>query len=362
MRIALLEAYYGGSHKAWADGYRAFSANEIRLITMPAQFWKWRMQGGAVTMARLLDWQPELILASGMLDLSLFRALTWRRFAGVPLVLYLHENQLSYPQNQRQGHGWRYGFINYASALSADRVYFNSAFHQRDFLAQLPRMLKHFPDFNELDTVDAIHQKSSVLPPGIDLSRFDAYRERRADSEPPLILWNHRWEADKDPAAFAESMTQLADEGMDFSVAITGERFVAMPPAFAGLRERLGDKLVQLGYLDSFAEYARLLWRADLVVSSAWQEFFGMSICEAMYCGAVPVLPDRLNYPDLLPRELHGACLYSRGRLAAQLRRHLAGEFAVDRTLLRDSASAFDWRRLAPIYDAELEGLLKNDQ
>ena len=82
MQIALLEAYYGGSHKAWADGYRDFSAHEVRLITMPAQFWKWRMQGGAVTMARLLDWQPELILASGMLDLSLFRALTWRRFAG----------------------------------------------------------------------------------------------------------------------------------------------------------------------------------------------------------------------------------------------------------------------------------------
>ena len=83
------------------------------------------------------------------------------------------------------------------------------------------------------------------------------------------------------------------------------------------------DKLIQLGFVESFADYARLLWQSDYVVSTAWQEFFGMSICEAIYCGCLPILPDRLNYPHLLPDDLKPACLYQRDRLTAQLRYHL---------------------------------------
>ena len=40
MRITLLESYYGGSHKTWADGYQRFSQHDIELITMPAQYWE----------------------------------------------------------------------------------------------------------------------------------------------------------------------------------------------------------------------------------------------------------------------------------------------------------------------------------
>ena len=359
MRIALLESYYGGSHKAWADGYQRFSRHAIKLLTLPAQYWKWRMQGAAVTFARLLDEAPDLILASSMIDLSILRALTFRRLGHVPLALYLHENQLSYPQNRRQGHGWRYGFINYASALSADAVYFNSAYHQRDFLAQLPRMLKHFADYNELQTIDEIAAKSQVLPLGMDLSRFDQYECARASGAPPLILWNHRWEADKDPESFVDSLLELAREGCEFQVAITGQQFGEMPPAFQRAERHLAERVIQLGYLESFADYARLLWQADLVVSTAWQEFFGISVCEAMYCGCLPILPDRLNYPDLLTDELKADCLYQRGRLSAQLRYQLERAERPDTSALRAKIAAYDWRRLAPRYDDELEDLVK---
>ncbi len=358
MRIALLESYYGGSHRAWADGYKRFSRHDVELLTMPAQYWKWRMQGAAITFARLLDTKPDLILASSMIDLSIFRALTFRRLGDVPLALYLHENQLSYPQNKRQGHGWRYGFINFVSALTADAVYFNSEYHRRDFMAQLPRMLKNFRDYYELQTIDEVRAKSRVLPVGIDLRRFDAHRVNRVKGAPPLILWNHRWEADKDPASFADSLVQLADEGHDFQVAITGERFGRMPVAFEEASSLLGKRLVQLGYLESFADYARLLWRADYAVSSAWQEFFGISVCEAIYCGCLPILPDRLNYPDLLTGALKPVCLYQRDRLTAQLRFHLESGLAFDTSALREKIAGYDWRRMAPRYDAELEALV----
>ncbi len=363
MRIALLESYYGGSHKAWADGYKTFSAHDIDLVTLPAQFWKWRMQGAAISFARLLASKPDLILASSMIDLSIFRALTYRQLGDAPIALYFHENQLSYPQNRRQGHGWRYGFINYVSALTADGNYFNSAFHLRDFMEQLPRLLKHFPDFNELHSIEAIRAKSQVLPLGMDLRRLDQFKVPPQRDGAPLILWNHRWEADKDPEAFAQSLLQLAREGLDFRVAITGQRFGEMPAAFQKLQAQLPVRpdrplrIEQLGYLDSFAEYAELLWRADYVVSTAWQEFFGVAICEAIYCNCVPILPDRLNYPDLLTEELRGQCLYTRGRLTAQLRRHLLGDIDVDIAPLRAKIAEYDWRVMAPRYDAELLAL-----
>ncbi len=362
MRIALLESYYGGSHRAWADGYQRFSRHDIELLTLPAQYWKWRMQGAAITFARLLETSPDLILASSMIDLSIFRALTFRRLGDVPIALYMHENQLSYPQNQRQGHGWRYGFINYISALTADAVYFNSEFHRQDFMAQLPRMLKHFHDFKELETIDIIDAKSKVLPVGMDLRRFDAYRVDSHLNTPPVILWNHRWEEDKDPAAFVHSMVQLAEDGYEFKAAITGERFGRMPDAFREAQSLLGDRIIQLGYLESFAEYARLLWQADYVVSTAWQEFFGISVCEAMYCGCLPILPDRLNYPNLLPEEFAAACLYQRDRLTVQLRYHLERGSAPDRSALREKVSRFDWRQMAPRYDAELEALVNRQR
>ena len=98
--VLLIEPYYGGSHRAWADGYVRYSNHQVQLLKLPAQFWKWRMQGGAVTLARLFTerkLQPDVILASDMFDLATFRALT--RQDNAPCAMYFHENQLTYPQN-----------------------------------------------------------------------------------------------------------------------------------------------------------------------------------------------------------------------------------------------------------------------
>ena len=98
--IMIVSPYHGGSHRAWAEGYQKFSQNDVALLTMPARFWKWRMHGGAVTLARRFNrdgWQPDLILATDMLDLTTFLALTRHRIDKLPVALYLHENQLTYP-------------------------------------------------------------------------------------------------------------------------------------------------------------------------------------------------------------------------------------------------------------------------
>ncbi len=66
------------------------------------------MQGGAVTLAEtgaraaMDGWTPDLIVATDMVNLPAFLALTRDRFARVPVLLYLHENQLTYPLPRRR--------------------------------------------------------------------------------------------------------------------------------------------------------------------------------------------------------------------------------------------------------------------
>ena len=100
LTVLLLEPYYAGSHAAWTDGYAGHSRHQVEKLTLPGRFWKWRMHGAAVTLARRFlrsQLQPNLILASSMLDVTTFLALTRRRTARVPVALYFHENQLTYP-------------------------------------------------------------------------------------------------------------------------------------------------------------------------------------------------------------------------------------------------------------------------
>jgi glycosyltransferase involved in cell wall biosynthesis len=360
MHIVLLEPYYGGSHRQWADSYARQSTHDVHLLTMPAQFWKWRLQGGAVTLAHMLhnhDHHADLILASSMLNLASFRALTRHRTTAIPIALYLHETQLTYPQNSRQSHGWRYGFINYISALAADRVYFNSQYHQDVFFETLPKMLKHFGDFNELETVDELRERSTVLPLGLDLSLLD-HHQITIDNEVPLIVWNHRWEEDKNPKAFIRALIRLARDDIPFQVAITGENTRPNTDVFKDARQALGDRIVQLGYLPTFEAYARLLWRADYVVSTAHQEFFGGAVAQAIYCRCIPLLPDRLNYPALIPEEAHDACLYKGDSLVYALRQHLTGDILVDTAALREHVRRYDWGQMAPIYDETFEALV----
>ncbi len=368
LTVWLLTPYHAGSHRAWAEGYAAASRQRIHLLTLPGYFWKWRMQGAALELteqARTLmvaGERPDVILATSMVNLPAFFALIRRDLAGVPAVLYMHENQLTYPPPPGSKRDLTYGMVQHLSMLAADRVCFNSAFHLRSWFDELPRLLKHFPDFTHLETVAAARLKSRVLPVGCDLRRYDQYAGSLVDKEmsrfgnkeaeaPPLILWNQRWEYDKDPQMLLRALYALANQGLAFRVALAGENFRVTPTEFDDARSRLGNRLVHYGYVESAADYARLLWDADVVLSTAIHEFFGVSVVEAIYCGCFPVLPNRLSYPELIPAEWHAACLYDDFEgLLARLRQAI-GQPQKSQAL-RQAVTRFDWTVQAPVYDA----------
>jgi len=365
MRITIVEPYFTGSHAAWASEYASHSRHQVELLTLPGRNWKWRMHGGAVTLAsRFLaePHTPELILATDMLDLTTFLALTRERSSRCRCALYFHENQLTYPwspddPDQAVNRDLHYAFINYASALAADAVLFNSSYHLDAFLGALPGFLGRFPDATDPLSVQRIAKRSRVLPLGLDLARLDSHRPSSRPSQgPPLILWNHRWEYDKAPEDFFQALFQLADEGVDFQLAVLGESFGRAPAVFAQARERLGARVVQWGYLESFASYADWLWRADILPVTSRQEFFGASVVQALYCDCAALLPDRLSYPEHVPACSAGAVLYGEGEQLADRLRELINK-PQGAAALGGFVSRYDWRRLAPVYDNFLERL-----
>ena len=350
-KVLLIEPFYAGSHRAFADGLAAHSEHEWTLLTLPGGEWRKRMRRGAIELAeqfRDTGGTFDVVVATDMLDLPLFLALTRPRLMDVPLLYYLHENQLTYPRLQGTKLNSWFGQVNYASALAADAVAFNSEFHRREFLGALRTLEGQPTNWLAPQTVERIAAKSQVLPVGVDLRRFDTTRIER--DRRPLLLWNHRWEFDKAPAMFARAVLDLADRWDGFNVAVVGDAGDNPEPSLSRLREGLGDRLVQLGRLDRWEEYARLLWRARVAVSTARQEFFGISMVEAMYCETVPVAPARLNYPALVPAEQHEACLFEdESELVELLHNALAG--SIDPAPFRRAAAEWDWGRVAPQWD-----------
>jgi glycosyltransferase involved in cell wall biosynthesis len=326
------------------------------------------MHGGAITLADELLEQREpfsAILASDMLDLPLFLSRIRSRYPSISAGIYFHENQAAYPWSPRDGDKKRgldlhYSFLNYTSALVADAVFFNSDFHRQRFLSDLPDFLKRYPDYQNLFTVDEIQSKSQTLWLGMDLTAFDEHRATNSGSEShrPLILWNHRWEYDKNPIGFFRILYRLLDDGIEFDLALAGDRFEEEPPYFQEAKERLGNRIVQYGKLSSFANYAELLWKSDIALVTSKQDFFGGSVVEAVYCGCHPILPRRLAYTDHLCPENHPEVFYNDEEEAINLVKQLVASDHWRRPFQQGRAlSRYDWSSQIDAYDLVLARL-----
>ena len=325
------------------------------------------MHGGAVSLAKQfneLSYTPDLILASSMLDLTTFLALTRERSTRIPVAMYFHENQLTYPwspedQDVAEKRDNHYSFINYTSALSADELWFNSAYHKDSLLKALPKFLQQFPDKQGTENVEIIRDKSKVVPLGLDLARFETYRDSEKQKySNPLIVWNHRWEYDKNPQEFFETLFTLRERVIDFNLVVLGERTGKYPAIFDQAASLLKEQIVHWGYAESFEEYARWLWKADILPVTSNQDFFGGSVVEAIYCDCFPILPNRLAYPEHIPKEIRRDYLYEEGELEFRLEAAIENVMMLRQVDYQSMVKKYDWDEQIDQYDSNFIRLI----
>ncbi|NTV15615.1 MAG: DUF3524 domain-containing protein [Desulfobulbaceae bacterium] len=326
-RILALEPFYGGSHRAFLDGLAAQLPGEIELLTMPARHWKARMRLAAPQLAVELGRRSvsahdfRALLCSTYVDVAALRGLLPAALRSIPIHTYFHENQFAYPVSHEAERDLHFAITNLTTALASDRLAFNSAHNRDTFIAGCLRMFARSADLCLEGAVANILAKSVVLPPGQDYAAIDQASARTARDEVPVIVWNQRWEHDKNPEEFFSNLFELVAGGVKFRLVVLGESFRTTPPIFAEARRRLAGRILHFGYADSPAEYAAWLKCGDLVVSTANHEFFGISVVEAVRAGCRPLLPNRLAYPELFPSEY----LYGPGELAGRLTTALRG-------------------------------------
>ena len=309
MKVLFLEPFFGGSHKDFALGFKNNSCHEVSLVTLPDRFWKWRMRGAALYFAdkvkNLSDY--DAVFTTDMLNLADLQSLNGIKIP--PVLMYFHENQLSYPLAPKQQRDSNLSFINIVSAAAANKVLFNSKFHFSDFINAATRLLKHMPDARPEWMIEQIRQKTKIVYPGCQFETGVIDFKKKA-AKKPLIIWNHRWDHDKNFKVFFDVLSSLKEKNIPFSLALMGERFKKFPDIFKRAKEKFKSETVVFGYVESKEKYISWLKKGAIVVSSAIQENFGISVIEAVRYGCIPLLPDRLSYPELIPDDLHHKVLY----------------------------------------------------
>ena len=331
---------------------------------MPGENFRWRMLGAALYMAEQISSLPTPLSSyDGLIVTDLFNLADFKAIIGPacpPVMVYFHENQLTYPQPKGDRSAFMLGMINITTALIADQVVFNSNTHREAFLAAVPDFLNRGKDFRPEGISDKIRNKSYVLYPGITLPRPEDIEDLKQTS-PPLIIWNHRWGFDKNHRLFFSVLEELSKRELDFQVALMGENFSKIPEEFIRAREILKDRIVAFGYVASRNDYIRWLKRGTVVVSTAIQENFGMSVIEAVIMGCFPLLPNRLSYPEIIPEAFHPHCLYkNRNDLSEKLARIIEDVqgLAGIQAGLSEKMQSFLWENVVADFDRALDRLV----
>lgn len=339
----------------------------MHVVGLPGRLWRWRLRGGALPLADAVTshvaahGRPDVVVVSGLVDTAHLVGLARPALDGVPVVIYQHESQVAYPTADGAPDGEAV-LRNWLSWCAADLVLFNSQHHLDVVLAAMPGFLAALPEPDHAARWEAVASRFEVLAVGVDLrglSSAESPPKLSAESAAPLILWPHRWEADKDPPAFEAALAKLAAADVEFRLVLAGEDPDGGSTDAVVARRRVLDRfaplVVAVGPFTD-AEYRRWLIDADLVVSCARHEFFGIGVVEAVAAGCVPLLPKALSYPELIPEQWHEHALYEPGTFGSALVAAVH-ELPARRLATAGMAAAmqrFAWPSVAQRYDERL--------
>jgi len=351
-RIIIVEPFYGGSHKQLIDFLTEYIP-KAELVTLPAKKWHWRARTSALYLSQVISktFSRDILFCSSVLNLCELCSLRPDLGQIPKKIVYFHENQLVYPKQNTKNRDFQYGYNQICTCLVADTILFNSHFNLDSFLDNIGSFLKLQPDFKPDVSVlkQQIKDKSKVLYFPIKLPKYRSLLkkfekpinpekpekpenlenpvnpEKPENSENPEkpeypekpentekrekrlhILWPHRWEHDKNPEDFFQTLFKLKQENLNFELSILGENFDDVPEVFNRAKVELKQEIRHFGWLENREKYFEILHEADVVISTANHEFFGVAMLESAASGCLPLVPDRLVYPEIYPE----SCIY----------------------------------------------------
>lgn len=299
MRVLLLSAYEAVSHRYWAQSLMA-ELDELSwtLLTLPPRHFAWRIRGNPLSWwlkeHETLSQPYDAVLATSMVDIATLVGL-FPHLGQARKIVYFHENQFAYPESSEQMPQVEAKMVNLYAALAADVLVFNTAYNRDSFFEGARQFLKKMPEnLPAAKPLEKLRQLAKVLP--VPIMPLD--NASLSNANPRRIIWNHRWEYDKNPEDFFAALFRLSEQRVPFELAVLGQRFRDVPPIFVEAERRLAEQTISWGPQPE-AEYRSLLNSGGIVVSTTWHEFQGLAIMEAAQRGALPLVPDRLCFPAL---------------------------------------------------------------
>ncbi|MFE8069570.1 DUF3524 domain-containing protein [Marinobacteraceae bacterium S3BR75-40.1] len=360
-RILCLSAYDADSHKRWRQTLAAMVPDvEWAFLTLPPRYFRWRIRGNPLSWFGhpLLQEQWDALVVTSMVDLATLRGLN-RHLAHTPALAYFHENQFAYPVRDERVQSIDPQMVNLYTALSADRVVFNSDWNRQSFLRGVERLMKRLPDGVPERLDEALSENASILPVPIE----DHWYHTRppALGKPLHLVWNHRWEFDKGPDRLLRILQELHARDIDFKLSLVGQQFRQIPKPFHRIRQQFPSRIAHWGFLEDKARYQTLMQEADIVLSTALHDFQGLSVLEAMASGCLPVVPDRLAYPEYVPASCrypsHEEAPVREARAAAELIIRWVANGMPD--MASTAPAGFRQSELTPRYRQLVEALLE---
>jgi hypothetical protein len=229
-----------------------------------------------------------------MLNLpDLQRIVPW--LARVPAVVYFHENQL--PTADRVT-GSPLELVNLNSAMAASEAWFNSQWHQDQFIDKAAALVQRVPEISGKNPVSEIRGKSMVVPPPVDFAAVR--REAGAAAKDARTLFVDL-RGGADAGLLMRVLAELEGRGEAYHLITLGQR--GLPAELrrkevserdddAGLYRALGEGGIYLGFRGAGATADEL-------------------VVPALVAGCRPIVPAACGmYAEVLAAATHAGCLH----------------------------------------------------
>jgi glycosyltransferase involved in cell wall biosynthesis len=201
-----------------------------------------------------------------------------QHFTGIKVKIQgiLHAGSFTDTDEVRKLERWAKQFEEVVFDI-ADTIYVASNFIKQDVISK--RMIH--PDKVVITPLPLAHS----LLESIETSRSSSSKRE------PIVVFNGRNHPEKQPNLWSQLKIDLMEKWYQHTS-------VECPFKFVWTQQEGLTK----------SEYFKLLTKSKVVVSFALQENFGFGIAEASVLGCIPVVPNRLVYPEMYIEE----CLYDR--------------------------------------------------